>query len=616
MGQYLEIAKGIHSWLENLQIKQQAIEAELSDGKYCFCLLHPTKGEVEVEAEFSGDKICIVQGIALRLRSGNEVTARVEVYDAGGIFDPIDGRVQGEHYSTSHFALLGSILYCETREQRYLESAKLAVEFHLRTSPTEYQPMSEWMYHWDFQNYAFALTFRLLRGHLSADELARWTHALKSWKTNDKNKLTNWAAMRAWAFAERSDLFGGLLDPLKIRHNLRYVKRARSSDGCFDDNFGLSRPIQYHIFTVAILHRLHLVRENADMRQWFLDGVHYFLPFIDPDGDFNYLGRGHEQIFGYGAAIYALEAAYKETGEDHYLALARKLLDYLLGFKKDGHFPLVLNDRPDEERSGWYDYHHLTVYNAFLGVWLGLAHLLANSEGIAEETQPQMIKWASKPTQVAIVSNENYYVAFCGGLPEYLSEPGITPQHLWWRNLGFIFSCPGGPTPDRFGERSPGGSELNLFAPIAKNCTDWHVPAHGRCHQFELEDDRLRMRFDYGPFVVKRTVFLGKDDLRFEDEFRFQRPEMYEDFRFFNFPVAKRFDVAIFAAERLTLSAGGDRLVVEFEDDDLQLEQAELIDSAKGKMQTVVKRILNFKPESGEQRMLKWRITAEPGERR
>ncbi len=607
MSLYLETAKGIFSWLDSLQIKQREIPATAGAGAPTFQLDHPLDGPLTVPYERNGTEIFSHAGVALKYRTAGDSPV-LEVYDHGGIYDPVDRRIQGEHYSASHFALLGAILFQETGEASYLESAKSAIAFHLRTSASEYRPISEWMYHWDFQNYAFALTFRLLQPHLTEDEISTWSRALKSWRTNYKNKLTNWAAMRAWAFAERYDLLGNRLNRLKVAWNLRDVRKARSVDGCFDDNQGLSRPIQYHIFTVAILHRLHSLRPDERLKQWFDEGVEYFLPFVDPDGCFNYLGRGHEQIFGYGAAIYALEAAYQDNKQSKYLETAGKLFDYLLGFRRGDHFPLVLNERPDEERPGWYDYHHLTVYNAFLGAWLGLTHLLKN-ESPQDSPKRQSYFWLSEPTQTAIISSDNYFAAFYGGLQEYMSEGGVTPHHLWWKDFGTLFSCPGGPTPDRFGQLTPPGSEKNFFAPIAKNATQWFIPALTASSKFHKQGEALQLTYDYGPFEIARQVEFGAEAITFKDEFLFLQDKQYEEFRFFNFPVpVDQFGIVFEGAARMILNTGGKKLAITFSDDAMPLHSAEVLCSAKGVVQTVTKRQSDFSVKKGDTHEIEFKI--------
>ncbi len=600
MSHYLEIAAGLWSWLAGLQIKQKTIFAKVASSELCFDLEHPVQGLVQVRQPFSAKNIFSAHGIALQVVSQAADRAELEVYDRGGIFDPIDGRVQGEHYSATHFALLSAILFSETGEEKYLSAAKLAIEFHLRTSPTEYAPISSWMYHWDFQNYALILSYRLLKDCLTGDESAAWERGILSMKTNHKNKLTNWAAMRAWAFAERAELFGSRIDSLKMRWNLRDVKKARHSDGCFDDDFNRSRPLQYHLFTIAILHRLWLIKKDEVLKNWIEGGVDYLLPFIDPEGDFNYLGRGQEQIFGSAAAIYVLEAAYQVNGNVEMLRLARLVSAHLAQFKRGEYFPLVLNDRPDEERNGWYDYHHLTVYNAFLGAWLGLAHLLKNPR-VDEIPKPRHYFSFSDPTRVAVVAKENYFVAFYGGLPEYSSEGGVTPYHLWWRDFGVVFSCPGAPSPERFSRLSPTGGEQNFLSPIATNGTGWIIPIARTSEKFFLSDSKIEIEYDCGPFAIHRKVEFGLETLRFQDSIHFSDVRTFDDFRIFNFPVpADKLEIEIIDDKRVKLKKHDHAILLEVESGNGSFELLPAIPSARGALRPLVKRRLNFQAQKDQ----------------
>lgn len=558
-------------------------------------LQHPTRGKISVWHSIESGEICSCEGVGLRLLSRTHDSAEIEVYDAGGIFDPLDGRVQGEHYSATHFALLSAILFSETAEQKYLIAAKNAIAFHLRTAPREYAPIASWMYHWDFQNYAFILTYRFLKNELTPDERAQWENGIRSWRTNHKNKLTNWAAMRAWAFAERAHLFHNKFDALKTRWNLRCVKKARHSDGCFDDDLNRSRPLQYHIFTVAVLHRLWQVRQDQTIQRWIEEGVDYFIPLIDDDGEFNYLGRGQQQIFGSAAAIYALEAAYQFQRDPELLRRADLIFKHLLRFQRGKYFPLVLNDQPDEARHGWYDYHHLTVYNAFLGAWLGLTHLLKNPAAPASgQTQRRSFVKFSLPTHVAAVAKENYFAAFFGGLPEYLTEAGVTPYHLWWRDFGVIFSCPGAPSPARFSKFSPQGGEQNFLAPIAINGAGWMMPAAKTSEKFIASDNYINIEHDYGPFVVHRRVELAPEALRFEDSVRFKDDRQFDEFRFFNFPIqCNEMQIEIIDDARVRLRKNDRLLLLEVEGGG-KFELLQSISGARGALRPLVKRELNF----------------------
>ena len=621
MSPYLETAKEIFDWLASLQVRHQTVDAAVEGNSYVFSFVHPTKGKLTARVPVADSEVISVEGVVFTRLDTKPGKLIFETLDGGGIFDPVDGRVQGEHYSTTHFAALAAILFCEDHQERYLKAATEAIAFHIRTSVSEYAPVANWMYHWDFQNYAFVVAYRLLRSHLPGDLRKSWEKAIKRWKSNDKNKLTNWAAMRAWAYLERYRLFKHPADYLKSIWNLRYVARARLDDGCFDDHPRLSRPIQYHIFTIALLHRYLMLRESPAVRRWFREGLEYFIPFIDPEGEFNYLGRGQRQIFGYAAAIYALEAAFFTMGHEKYRLLAQSIFKYLLQYKnKEGYFPLVLNRENDEARSGWYDYHHLTVYNAFLGVWLGLAHRLEQTSSVQPEkshSAGERHPFYARPSGVVVYASPRYFAAFYSGLPEYLCEAGITPYHVWWRKLGLVFSSPGGATPALFGKWSHPDAEQNLLAPIARIGEKWLVPAGKTAARFDFNSERLEMKYDYGSFQVSRTVEFTPQALKFEDHIYFSETATYDEFRWFNFPVALEF-ISVELQEQENgfslFSKNGGKLIVEI--NGLDTSGIELLDElycSTGRVRPLTCRSINCHQEKGETRTIRFSIEEPSG---
>jgi hypothetical protein len=630
---YLDIARDIHSWLGSLQIKQKWIDAHPLDGQLAYDLFHPVKGTIKVKQFLPPERIFRSKGVALEAGEPSGAKTRLRVYDFGGIYDPIDEHVPGEHYATTHFALLSALLFSATKDTRYIEPAIAAMEFHLYTSPDEYK-LSNWMYHWDFQNYAFAATFDLLKSHLPEKVRNQWRIGLRAGQTNHRNKLTNWAAMRALAHLQRCKTVGPLTEMARYFWNMRTVSRARQADGCMDDHKNVSRPIQYHIYAAALLHRIYLLNKSRRALKWFLTGVDYLMPWIDPDGDFNYWGRGQEQIFGFGAAIYALEAAALVTGNrQKYQRAAESLFRFLLQYKTGEHFPLVLNSRRDDEQYGWYDYHHTTVYNAFLGVWLAFAHNLSQET----ETRRQAAIGASsssfdfsnreandagnaharltyfKPTRIVFIANDHFFCAIGEGLKSYLSEVGLTPCHLWMEGVGWLFSCPGGPTADTFGKRRhhPGVHE-NFVAPLAIP-VDGQIlhPATGagRFERVSQQEIIVRWRNDY--YEISRRFVLAGRAFSIDDEIRFLRTADFSEFRFFNFPVVTdKFEIG-FDDEALILSTeNGARARIEMKHDFAvkSFRTNPKLKTAKGEAQIVRKSALDFHATRGESKRVVLRI--------
>ena len=627
MRTYLDTAVDIHSWLGSLQVQQRRIEFELQDGQMVSEMAHPVQGRIQVRHSGSAEEVFRLQGIAVEKLEAQSSRPKLGVYDFGGIWDPIDGGVPGEHYATTHFALLSAILFTQTKEPRYLQQASDALEFHLHTSKDEYR-LSNWMYHWDFQNYAFVATFELLEKHLSPAIRSSWMAGLRAWRTNHRNRLANWAAMRMLAYAHRHRATGSRMDQLRSLWQRREVRRARQADGCFDDDRDRSRPIQYHLFTVALLHRIYLLNRSPRLRSWFMEGMNYALPWFDPDGDFNYWGRGQEQIFGYGAAIYALEAAAQLSEEpEKYRDAAARAYHWLLSFQRGNHFPLVLNARRDEEQYGWYDYHHTTVYNAFLGVWLAFAHQLtaerktttvaASAVAPARKLQPEARATFFAPTQIAMLADERFFCAIGAGLGHYYSEAGLTPCHLWMKGIGWVFSCPGGPAPDSFGKlRHHPGIEENFLAPLAI-LPEGRVlnPASGRGRIVSVRDLEVVVHWQNDFYSINRRLAISDRRLIIADAIQFNRTADFREFRWVNFPVVTdKFRCDVDRGRLLLATAKPQTASIEIETDTAAtgFQSASRIKSPRGEAVAVGQHTLDYHAEAGTTRHVTMWISEGP----
>jgi len=608
---YLEIITGLHAWLQKHQVTQKEIAADFTANKLRFTLSHPIKGSIECEQAYPETKLFQAHGIGLQLLDN-----KIKVYDYGGIYDSIDHTVKGEHYSTTHFALLSAILFTETAQEGYLDCARKAIDFHLRTSKDEYF-FSAWNYHWDFQNYAFIDTFALLKHSLTEKESKQWIDGLRSWKTNSYI-LTNWAAMRVYAYLLRSRLLKSRFDTFKAWQNFRLIRRAQLKDGCFLDKHEKSCPIQYHVFTLALLHRIYMIKKSEKIKRRFLNGINFFKNFIDPDGDFNYYGRGHEQIFGYGTALYCLEAAktMDPANSSEYQCYSDRVWQYLLRFKReDGHFPLVLNNCSDHEKFGWYDYHHLTVYNAFLAVWLGLAHQL-KSKKVAAKNLSKRKTIFNKSTQIAIVDKDEYFVVVSAGLfYDYLSEACITFHHLYFREIGWIFSCPGGPSKQKFGKINVVENvEKNVFSPLALDSNNkWIIPSKKIGEIVKADSNQIKAILDYGPFSVERTLTFRNKSITVTDNIDFEKSMHFNEFRYFNFPIViDKFEIEI-ETNKITLveKYSKKKVSVTFLKKSFtngKIERLDDIKTAKGLAKIVSLREKDFQVNDNEKRIVEFQI--------
>jgi len=606
---YLEKSQEIYNWLSRLQVKQDRIVAEKNEGWISFKLHHPLKGLIKVTHPLNNKEYFRCHGIGLKIVDSDNENVILNVYDKGGIFDPVDGYVPGDHYGSTYFAWLGALLYKNTNEADIMNSIRMAAEFHFSTSKEEYF-FSEWqLYHWDFHNHALLETYRLIKDKLSDVEKKVWIRELRNSKENRKNLLTNWVLMRAYSDMLRYTIFNDEINRWKCWINLLYTTLSRHKDGCYDDRRNRSRPIQYHVFVLALLHRIYLLNSSNIIKKYFLTGLNYFVKFIDPDGCFNYTGRGQEQIFGYASAIYVLEAAkiLDPINANYYDGYLCKMWNHLNQYQvnDEGYYHLVLNNHEDKEMYGWYDYHHLTVYNAFLAVWIGLADELQNRSSIKKNVKynRKFFNINFKPTRTTIIYRPEYYIVFSGGASDYLSEPGITPYHIWFKDIGWVFSCPNGPSTLRYGKKNRiENIEKNILAPVVKLYDGtWDVPLINRNHRFNSKENCLMMTSDYKYFFLERVVQFYEEKIQFEDKFVFKGNSNFSEFRFFNFPVAiDKFKIVVDKGRFLLLSKSGN-IVVSIHYSDFissKVEVLELLQSAKGDIRIVAMRDREFKKDN------------------
>jgi hypothetical protein len=187
-------------------------------------------------------------------------------------------------------------------------------------------------------------------------------------------RMLNWFLLRTYNKVLCSRF--GAVDKLKL---WIASKLYQDKSGLILDEFK-TRSLQYHAFCLFIL--AELIDSGVDylwLKQWFIRGVDFSVKQILCDGTSLYLGRGQEQIFGYGALIYVLEYYHSKIqvlDEETLDRVSKKLLSFQ---RDDGSFPLVLRQRDPELRcvsfsqdhpAGWYGYNTLYDYQPFLAYCL------------------------------------------------------------------------------------------------------------------------------------------------------------------------------------------------------------------------------------------------------
>ncbi len=333
------------------------------------------------------------------------------------LIDPRDGTVVGSHYALSHFfaaLLLGS----DAERLRAKEMLKYitATQEHFLKFPD---------YHYDFNNFIWALLLTLHRsGRVPLeDEIRAALEKLLLGCGDSRHMTLNWLPMRAWSNLARWEITGCSEYRRKAEKLLAMVRRAQDRDGLFGDRvkLGHSANPQYHAYTAAVLtlgHRLGVWQfpaEALERAMRWLEGV------VLPDGDFNFFGRGVDQIFAWGPWFYLLTVNGIAPGisGDHF---SRHLPETL---KRGG---LMLEHEGNTEERFWRSYHHASVYQAHLCFWLTLARKVADGAEIR------------KPLDTLPGNRSGAYIF--RGMRDMLPERGPLVAALWTPELGVCFKGP------------------------------------------------------------------------------------------------------------------------------------------------------------------------------
>ena len=187
-------------------------------------------------------------------------------------------------------------------------------------------------------------------------------------------RMFNWYLLRT--------LNKKLCDRYRATDHVKLFMASRlyqQSCGLILDEFK-TRSLQYHAFCLFVLAELiEASPKSTWLERWFLKGIDFSLKQVLNDGISLYLGRGQEQIFGYGALIYALEYCHtrvRPLDENKLNAISKRVFSFQ---RPDGSFPLVLRRREPEAPNakfsaeppgGWYGYNTLFDYQPFLAYCL------------------------------------------------------------------------------------------------------------------------------------------------------------------------------------------------------------------------------------------------------
>jgi hypothetical protein len=446
-------------------------------------------------------------------------------WDAYGVHDPDAGRCVNQHYALSHLMLAAGLLHELTGQATYGLDAATMASLLARHHDAGYAGYDTDTIHWDFNNFAWLACACLPRATavrtLAADP------ARRGLGRENGTWAGNWLTMRRVNGALRRRLGLRNRNPRRWAEPLLW-RRLFRADGGIDEFPGRSRPLQYHAYVVALM--LHQACATGGIspvdERRVREGLSYLLSHFDAAGNANWRGRGQYQLFFEGCAIHALSVAsawYGEQAGSHCRDALALLLAKHWPVRPDGLLALVATDPLTERTGSHYDYHHVSVYNAFDLAWRLLALHDAERVRAAEPPRgpaPAVRTGVFPASGLWLGRHDGWLAAACAGEPMYLSDVGVTFCHLAGPR-GTLFTAPGGPHPSRYG-RDHGSDSLraNVFGPL------WVVDGDGGLPHFHRgtlagDADAVRLRVAAGRHFVERTLGLEGPLLRVSDRWDF-----------------------------------------------------------------------------------------------
>ncbi len=327
----------------------------------------------------------------------------------------------------------------------------------------------------------------------------------------------NWMLLRSVCRAQQ----GGFLSSARSLAEARAVLLRYARGGHICDRPKV-RSFAYHAFCGALLADLWRELGAAWVGKAVVGAARFLAPFVLPNGDALYIGRGQQQIFGYGALLYLLEAAAQLSGDRSFEEVAGRVLRRVLRFqRRDGSFPLVLREgeeaepwEPDASRPGWYSYQRYADYLPFLGCMLLKAAEVDLARASVSEAEPRSPHF--------LIHDSSRYTAV-------VAVPGGAPAN----DLPFPYVCLDGESvfPCYGGEGDTIAAEA---VPLP-----YGVLPSSRVYSFR---DRLRYRLQGTQLIGGSRLVRHVRSFRFEEEgfgctdsLSFRRPCEFESFVALNF---------------------------------------------------------------------------------
>lgn len=356
------------------------------------------------------------------------------------LVDLVDKKVIGFHYGETHLAVALIIYGYQISNEEYIREGKALLKGFMINS-IEYQ--KEPAYHWDFNNFAICVLVEFLgkkqnnKQNTFFGDIASYINELKDFiliQKDSNNATINWHPMRIYVNYCKHKWTD---DPtyLKVIDDLKKkVDLACFNDGFYEDLLpkGRSFNFQYHVFTVATL--LFLERNGIDIH-YNEKSIQQVINMVDPAGDLNYLGRGINQIFAWGPAVYLLNSVSAVEARNRAWNYFESKI-----YKALENNNLIMNDLPGEQKNWWWDYHYSSVYFSHLALWLVLTKI-----SDFDNDEWNNIKINESDSGVAFRRGDEFFVCLFSGRKHYLAEKGPIIANICSNSGEYVFKGALGP---------------------------------------------------------------------------------------------------------------------------------------------------------------------------
>lgn len=248
-------------------------------------------------------------------------------------------------------------------------------------------------FHWEFNNYA------LLKIKESHEELSEYVHSPLPYRGT---KCTNWTLLR---------LLGKYMEGINTAEQKSaaetLIKNRQLENGLVLDEQHVAS-FQYHCFIMSLIYDFYQYTDMPFFLEAFLKGVDFISKFTLNNGDTLYVGRGQEQIFGYGNLIYIYIIAFDITKNIKYIDLATRVLSFIeKHWSEERMLPLVLNEYErdseltlpltDRRHLGWYSYNNYYDYLPFCTYYfVATANILRKNAALTKYNGKKNKFWVAK----------------------------------------------------------------------------------------------------------------------------------------------------------------------------------------------------------------------------